>query len=148
PFDSLLIGDRFTELMSAIEQAHGGTLLIVAIDRLAPSAQARLLRCVEGKETGPGEGSATRLDVRLLVTTEQDLENEILAGRFRKDLFYRLAVVRVSLPGLCDREGDVPLLVTHFWRTLGGVGAPPVDFVRELEQKPWPGNVAELVSAV
>jgi transcriptional regulator with GAF, ATPase, and Fis domain len=89
------------------------------------------------------------LDVRILAATRRDLDREVAAGRFRDDLFFRLAVARIELPPLRQRRGDVALLAAHFWTELGG-GAEslPHDFAQRFEEYPWPGNVRELYNAV
>jgi len=90
-----------------------------------------------------------RVDVRVIAATRRDLDREIQEGRFRDDLFFRLAVGRVELPPLRRRAGDVTTLARHFWRELGGDPAgPPPDFLARLEAYSWPGNVRELHNAV
>jgi DNA-binding NtrC family response regulator len=89
------------------------------------------------------------VDVRVLAATRRDLDREVQAGRFREDLFYRLAVARVELPPLRDRIGDVALLARAFWDRLGGRDQPiPYDLFSAWEDYPWPGNVRELENTV
>jgi DNA-binding NtrC family response regulator len=132
------------------EQAHGGTLLIDEIGDLELALQPKLLRALERSEVRRVGGDKwIRLDVRVLAATRRDLDREVQAGRFRDDLFHRLAVGRVELPPLRKRGGDVPLLVAHFCRELGGNTAhvsPQV--MASWEQQTWPGNVRELRNAV
>ncbi len=89
-----------------------------------------------------------RVDVRIVAATRRDLDRAVQEGRFRDDLFFRLAVGRVELPPLRERHGDVSVLVQHFWRELGGKDAPPYELVHRCERHTWPGNVRELRNAV
>jgi two-component system, NtrC family, response regulator HydG len=83
-----------------------------------------------------------------MAATRRDLDKEIQAGRFRDDLFYRLAVARIELPPLRQRRGDIALLARHFWEKLAGDGPLPYDFLVRLENHDWPGNIRELHNAV
>jgi two-component system, NtrC family, response regulator HydG len=131
------------------ELANNGTLLIDEIGDLDLALQAKLLRAIERQEIQRVGGERWRsLDVRIMAATRRNLEQEVQAGRFRDDLFYRLAVARIELPPLRRREGDVSLLARHFWRLLGGHQAPPEEFFQKLESYDWPGNVRELHNAV
>jgi transcriptional regulator with GAF, ATPase, and Fis domain len=132
------------------ELAEGGTLLIDEIGDLDLPLQAKLLRAVERSEIRRvGASKSIRYDVRLLVATRRDLEREVQQGRFRDDLFHRLAVARVELPPLRKRREDIPLLARHFWQTLGGSpGGPPDELVEAWADAAWPGNVRELRNAV
>jgi two-component system response regulator HydG len=132
------------------EQADGGSLLVDEIGELDLSLQSRLLRAIERSEVRRVGGDTwIRVDVRVMAATRRDLDHEVQARRFRDDLFYRLAVARIELPPLRRREGDVTLLASHFWRTLGGGETPmPYSLLRELERHTWPGNVRELHNAV
>jgi len=145
------------------ELAHGGTLLIDEIGDLDLALQPKLLRAVErGEIRRVGGDRPIKVDVRLLAATRRDLDQEVAAGRFREDLFHRLAVVRVELPPLRRRRGDVALLARYWWSTLGGdsVGGsagggtpqmakgPPADLLRRWEREPWPGNVRELRNTI
>jgi transcriptional regulator with GAF, ATPase, and Fis domain len=132
------------------EQAHGGTLLIDEIGDLDLALQPKLLRALERSEVRRvGGDKPLRVDVRVLAATRRDLDHEVQEGRFRDDLFHRLAVGRVELPPLRKRKGDIPVLAAYFWRTLGGGDKPiPADLLRRWEDDPWPGNVRELRNAV
>jgi DNA-binding NtrC family response regulator len=132
------------------EQAHQGTLLIDEIGDLDPALQPKLLRAIERSEIRRVGGERViRVDVRLLSATRRDLEREVQEGRFRDDLFFRLAVARVELPPLRARKGDVAVLANHFWKTIGRRDDPvPYDLLRRLERHTWPGNVRELANAV
>ncbi len=132
------------------EEAHGGTLLIDEIGDLEISLQAKLLRVLQRSEVQRvGSNRWIRVDARILAATRRDLDHEIQAGRFRDDLFYRLAVARIELPPLRRRTGDVALLANHFWRSIADKGVPfPADFARRIEDYSFPGNVRELYNAV
>jgi two-component system response regulator HydG len=132
------------------EQAQGGTLLIDEIGDLELALQPKLLRAIErGEVRRVGGDHWIRVDARVLAATRRDLDREVQAGRFRDDLFHRLAVGRVELPPLRDRQGDVSLLAHRFWQELGGdAGALPQETLARWEDYSWPGNVRELRNAV
>ena len=131
------------------EQAHGGTLLIDEIGDLDISLQPKLLRVLDrGEVRRVGGDKAIKVDVRLLAATRRDLDREVQEGRFRDDLFHRLAVARVELPALRRRRGDVTLLARHFWQLLADDSSPPADLLARWEGRPWPGNIRELRNAV
>jgi two-component system, NtrC family, response regulator HydG len=132
------------------ELADGGTLLVDEIGDLSLALQAKLLRAVERSEVRRVGGSKPiQCDVRLLVATRRDLEREVQQGRFRDDLFHRLAVARIELPPLRKRREDIPLLAQHFWSTMGGdPSGPPRTLVEAWAEMDWPGNVRELRNAV
>jgi DNA-binding NtrC family response regulator len=132
------------------EEAHGGTLLLDEIGDLELSLQAKLLRALERSEVQRvGSSRWVRVDVRVLAATRRDLDHEIQLGRFRDDLFFRLAVARIELPPLRRRTGDTAVLAHHFWKRLADKGVPfPADFAQRLEDYAWPGNVRELHNAV
>jgi transcriptional regulator with GAF, ATPase, and Fis domain len=132
------------------EEAHGGTLLIDEIGELELALQPRLLRAIECSEVRRvGADQWLRVDVRILAATRRELDREVHEGRFRDDLFFRLAVGRLELPPLRRRSGDVAVLARHFWRTLAGEDHPmPSGLLEKLEAQPWPGNVRELKNAI
>ena len=131
------------------EQAHGGTLLIDEIGDLELSLQPKLLRALQRSEVRRiGGERPISVDVRVLAATRRDLDREVQDGRFRDDLYFRLAVARIELPPLRERHGDVAVLSAHFWRDLGGEGEPPYDVLRRFDRSLWPGNVRELYNAV
>jgi transcriptional regulator with GAF, ATPase, and Fis domain len=144
----------FTGAVSAqkglFELADGGTLFIDEIGELSPALQPKLLRALDRSEVRRIGGTEwIKMDVRLIAATRRDLEKEIQAGRFRDDLFYRLAVARIELPPLRHRQGDIALLAESFWKQLGPhAGAIPHDLVLRFENYAWPGNVRELRNAV
>jgi len=132
------------------ELAEGGTLLIDEIGDLDLPLQSKLLRAVDRSEVRRvGAARAIRCNVRLLAATRRDLEREVQQGRFRDDLFHRLAVARVELPPLRKRREDIPLLARHFWESLGGAsGGPPGELLDAWSDMAWPGNVRELRNGV
>jgi DNA-binding NtrC family response regulator len=132
------------------EQADGGTLFIDEIGDLDPSLQPKLLRALERSEVRRVGGDRwLRVDVRVLAATRRDLDREVQAGRFRDDLFHRLAVARIELPPLRHRTGDVAVLARHMWKQLGGdERLLPESLLARWQQEPWPGNVRELRNAV
>ncbi len=136
------------------ELADGGTLFLDEIGDMSLSAQAKVLRVLqEGVVTRLGAPKPIVVDVRVLAATNKELEGEIVEGRFREDLFYRLNVVPIHVPALRERLEDVPELITYFVDRLGGragIVAKPfaIEAIRRLEKRHWPGNVRELRNAV
>ena len=132
------------------EQAQGGTLLIDEIGDLPFDLQPKLLRVLERRQvTRVGGQGAIALDVRIMAATRRDLDREVQHGRFRDDLYHRLAVARLELPPLRERHGDVELLAQHFYEEIAP-GKPPL-FEAQLARwrsHAWPGNVRELRNAV
>jgi two-component system nitrogen regulation response regulator NtrX len=136
------------------EQADGGTLFLDEIGDMSLAAQAKVLRALEqGVVTRVGGAKAIEVDVRVVAATNKDLEEEIEAGRFREDLFYRLNVVPIHVPPLRERREDIPMLVAHFSRlTAEGDRVAPRQFSDEalgrLTGMEWSGNVRELRNTV
>ena len=140
------------------EQANGGTLFLDELGELPIDLQPKLLRALESREVRPvGSTKAHKVDVRIIAATNRNLEDEVRAGRFRQDLFYRLSVVRLHLPSLAARLDDIPVLVQHFLdhgsynRTPAGtpkVRGVARDAMAALSTYPWPGNVRELVNVI
>ena len=131
------------------EQAHGGTLFIDELGDLDLSLQAKLLRAVERSEIRRVGGNAwIKVDVRVIAATRRDLDRQVQEGRFRDDLFYRLAIGRVELPPLRDRMGDVAFLAEIFWSDLGGAPPIPPDIMARIARHSWPGNVRELQNTI
>ena len=139
-----------TTRKGVFEQAHGGTLLIDEIGDLDLALQPKLLRAIERSEVRRvGGARPIACDVRILAATRRDLDREVQLGRFRDDLFHRLAVTRLELPPLRARRGDVALLVSRFAAELGGdARCIPPPLLGQWERDPWPGNVRELRNAV
>ncbi len=144
----------FTSAVAAragvFEQADGGTLLIDEIGDLELSLQPKLLRAIERSEIRRVGGNTTmRVNVRVIAATRRNLDQEVQRGRFRDDLFYRLAVGRIELPPLRERAGDITVLARHFWSELKGDPAVlPEDVLARWESASWPGNVRQLRNAV
>jgi DNA-binding NtrC family response regulator len=132
------------------EEADGGTLLIDEIGDLDTSLQSRLLRAIQKSETRRLGGSKwIKVNVRVIAATRRDLDKEVQEGRFRDDLFFRLAVARIVLPPLRDRTEDIEALARHFWGLSGGSpDAFPVHLLARFANHPWPGNVRELQNTV
>ena len=136
------------------EQADGGTLFLDEVGDMSPSAQAKVLRALqEGVVTRIGSAKSVQVDVRVIAATNKRLDEEIAAGRFREDLFYRLNVVPIEVPPLRERREDVAALVKHFADSLavsGGVTPRRFDdgALKRLERRDWPGNIRELRNAV
>jgi transcriptional regulator with GAF, ATPase, and Fis domain len=132
------------------ELASGGTLFIDEIGDLEPPLQPKLLRAIDrGEVRRVGGQKPIRVDARVIAATRRDLDREVAAGRFRDDLFHRLAVGRIELPPLRDRRGDVQLLTKHFAEQLDApAGAVTADVIARFEDYGWPGNVRELRNAV
>lgn len=137
-----------------LEEADHGTLFLDEIGEMAFELQAKLLRILEtGEYIKVGDTKPTRVNVRFIAATNRNLSEEIAAGRFREDLFYRLSVFQVSLPPLRERVGDVPLLARAFVKQLSRQGGHPVNamtpaFLHALEQQPWKGNIRELRNVI
>jgi len=128
------------------EVADGGTLFIDEIGEMPGSLQAKLLRVLEdGSMRRIGSLKERRVNVRLLAATNRNLIDEVRAGRFREDLYYRINVMSLELPPLRSRVGDVPLLVTHF---LGTEWQIEDEALAILETYDWPGNVRQLINAI
>ena len=139
---------RVDGMPGVFEQAHGGTLFLDEIGDLVATMQPKLLRAIERAEVVRlGDHKPIRFDVRVLAATHRDIDREIQAGRFREDLYHRLAVARVELPPLRKRRGDVELLAAHF---AGGKlgGAEDALLMSRWQDYAWPGNVRELKNAI
>ncbi len=133
-----------------LELAHSGTLLLDEIGEMAPELQAKLLRTLQERAFRRlGGERMLNVDIRVISSTNRDLDMEVQQGRFRRDLLYRLNVVSVCLPPLRDRPGDVALLSQHFLRELSAAGGKSCcrispEALRLLEGYQWPGNIREL----
>ncbi|MGC3999056.1 MAG: sigma-54 dependent transcriptional regulator [Anaeromyxobacter sp.] len=135
-------------------EAHGGTIVLDEVGELPAALQPKLLRVLQEGELQPvGSGRIERVDVRVVASTNRDLEADARAGRFREDLYYRLAVLELVVPPLRDRREDIPALATEFARrwaerfSLENVRLSPALLAR-LGAADWPGNVRQLESAV
>jgi len=135
----------------AFEQADGGTLFLDEIGELSPAVQPALLRALDKQAVRPVGGTAyARASVRVVAATNRNLRAEVSARRFREDLYYRVAVVRMLVPPLRERPDDVPLLVEHFVRQFGGGRSLEVERgdMERLRRHTWLGNVRELRNAI
>jgi DNA-binding NtrC family response regulator len=134
-------------------QADGGTLVLDEVGELPAGIQAALLRALQGGEIQRVGGKIERVDVRVIACTNRDLAAEVVAGRFRQDLYYRLAVIELEVPPLRARREDVPLLIEGLRRRwIARLGMEDTRFtpalVAALAARDWPGNVRELENAV
>lgn len=137
-----------------LREAHGGTLLLDEIGELPMPLQVKLLRVLQERKVRPvGSTAETEIDVRILAATNRDIEEQVSAGAFRTDLYYRLNVIRIEIPPLSERKEDLPLLVDAFVRRFAAEQGKPVRSVskeafRLLENYPFPGNVRELENVI
>ena len=136
------------------EEAHGGTLFLDEISTVLPSVQVKLLRVLQEKEVMKiGSTERTKIDVRMIAATNEDLETNMKNGKFRDDLFYRLHVFPIFLPDLKERKEDIPLLAYHFLdlyskeakKEIKGISKEAMNLLLEYY---WPGNVRELENAI
>lgn len=136
------------------EEADNGTIFLDEIGEMAFELQAKLLRILEtGEYIKIGDTKPTRVNVRVVAATNRNLPEEITAGRFREDLFYRLSVFQIHLPPLRERPGDVRILAKAFVKDFSVRLARPVTeitpaFLEALEQQPWKGNIRELRNVI
>ena len=143
-----------TSQIGRFELAHGSTLCLDEIGELPTEMQGKLLRVIQdGSFERLGSSQTRKIDVRIIASTNRDLEKEVRNGRFRQDLFYRLNVFPIIIPPLRDRKEDIPLLVEAFvaryGRKLGKkITAIPKEVMRLLKEYPWPGNIRELESVI
>jgi two-component system response regulator HydG len=135
-------------------QADGGTIFLDEVGETSSRMQAKLLRVLQEKEIQRvGSEAVLQVDVRVVAATNRDLEEDVQAGRFREDLFYRLNVMHLSVPPLRDRQEDIPLLAQHFLekyarrnrKTVKGFAPLAMDMLLKYD---WPGNVRELENAI
>jgi two-component system nitrogen regulation response regulator GlnG len=142
-----------TQRIGKFEQCHGGTLFLDEIGDMTPQTQTKILRVLQsGVFERVGGNQPNTVDVRVIAATNKPLEQAVAARQFREDLFYRLNVVRIPIPPLRERAGDIPLLVNYFLRKFAIASGTPKsiapDALRALEHYPWPGNVRELENAI
>ena len=136
------------------EEADNGTIFLDEIGEMAFELQAKLLRILEtGEYIKIGDTKPTHVNVRIIAATNRNLPEEITAGRFREDLFYRLSVFQIHLPPLRERAGDVRILAKAFVKDFSVRLARPVTeitpaFLEALEQQPWKGNIRELRNVI
>jgi len=136
------------------EEANGGTLFLDEISTILPSVQVKLLRVLQEKELmRVGSTERTKIDVRMIAATNENLERNMKMGKFREDLFYRLHVFPIFLPDLKDRKEDIPLLAYHFLDRYSkeakkGIKGISKEAMKLLLEYHWPGNVRELENTI
>lgn len=136
------------------ELAHGGTLFLDEIGDMSLSAQAKVLRALQEHQITPvGGDRSIKVDVRVLAATNKDLRKEIELGKFREDLYHRLSVILIEVPGLNDRRDDIPLLAQHFLQQIAddyGVPAKTisVEAISALQGYDWTGNIREFRNVI
>jgi two-component system, NtrC family, response regulator AtoC len=134
--------------------AHRGTLLLDEVGAMPAAGQAKLLRVIQdGEFDRLGDGGPTQVDVRILASTNSDLEGEVRSGAFRADLFFRLNVVSIEVPPLRERQEDIARLASYFASEVSArlrrpTPAIPVETLSRLRAYPWPGNVRELRNVI
>jgi DNA-binding NtrC family response regulator len=134
--------------------ADGGTIFLDEISSASPQLQVKLLRVLQERRFEPvGSNETKEVDVRVILATNHDLWEEVRTGRFRKDLYYRINVVNVELPLLCERLGDIPLLAEHFLQKYLSSADKRIDgfspeAMKLMQRYSWPGNVRELENCV
>ena len=136
------------------ELADGGTILLDEVGELPLGTQAKLLRVLqEGEFERVGGSTTIKVNVRVIAATNRKLHDEVSAGRFRQDLFYRLNVYPITIPPLRQRREDIPLLVSHYARQIGerlgkSISEVPAQVMREFTEYNWPGNIRELQNVI
>ena len=146
--------DAVKDKPGLFEEADGGTIFLDEIGELPLSLQVKLLRVLQEEEISPlGATTSKKIDVRVIVATSKDLQQEVNAGRFREDLFYRINVMKIHLPPLRERRGDIPLLVGYFIhhfnrkleKEIEGLSSQAMPILMAYS---WPGNVRELENVI
>lgn len=143
-----------SERKGKVEVADGGTLFLDEVGELAPNLQAKLLRVLQEREFEPiGSTRPIKVDIRVVAASNKDLENAVRDGSFRRDLFYRLKVIAVTMPPLRERREDIPLLANYFVAQYSERSKRPMMVISEealayLTRYDWPGNVRELENAM
>lgn len=163
--DSLLESELFGHVQGAFTganhdkegkflAANGGTLFLDEIATASPSLQVKLLRVLQDREFEPVGGNKThKVDVRLVLATNEDLEEKVRLGEFRQDLYYRINVITITQPPLRERLGDIPLLVEHYLGDFNAQSGKRIHGIDDsamqlLQRYDWPGNVRELVNVI
>jgi Nif-specific regulatory protein len=143
-----------TQKKGRLEVADGGVVFLDEIGELAPALQVKLLRVLQEREFDRVGGThPIKVNIRLIAATNRDLEDAVRKGEFRQDLYYRLAVVKMTMPPLRERREDIPMLTRHFVQKYAmrcGVKAKPIsrEAMATLVHYEWPGNVRELENAI
>jgi DNA-binding NtrC family response regulator len=140
------------DTIGRFQAADGGTLVMDEISEIPLNPQKTLLRVIEEKEfERVGESRSTKVDVRIISTTNRNLQEEVAKGNFRGDLYYRLSIVPVTIPPLRERVSDIPLLVNHFLKKSHERKVPirvEPDVIEHLKTFSWPGNIRELANVL
>ena len=137
-----------------LQLANGGTLFLDEVGEIPVSLQGKLLRALQEQEfERVGDDETTKVDVRVVAATNRNLEEEVAAGRFREDLYYRLSVFPIELPPLRNRIEDVVPLAAHFLGTIcAELGRDPLNLSKQhivmLQKHQWPGNIRELRNVI
>ncbi|MBP2298449.1 nitrogen assimilation response regulator NtrX [Azospirillum picis] len=140
--------------IGTFEQAHGGTLLLDEVADMPLETQGKIVRALQEQVfERVGGGQRVEVDVRVIATSNRDLQAEIEQGRFRQDLFYRLSVVPIRVPSLAERREDIPVLARHFMQRSAEASGLPIrefgeDAMAALQAYDWPGNVRQLRNVV
>ncbi len=146
--------DAVAKRIGRFEAANGGTIFLDEISEISPSTQVKLLRVLETRSFERlGSSETIKTDIRIVAACNRDLAQLVREGKFREDLYYRLAVIDIRLPALRERRGDIPLLVTRFLNEFSAANGNRVTGItpaamKILESYDWPGNVRELRNAV
>ena len=136
------------------EYANGGTVFLDEVSETSLAMQAKLLRVIQNREIQRvGSPEVKQVDVRIIAATNRDLRSEVLAGRFREDLFYRLSSIEIRVPGLAERTEDIPVLVRYFLKKYSELYGKPFQGLTRRAQivllhHDWPGNVRELENVI
>ena len=145
----------FQERLGRFQLADSGTLFLDEVSEIPLELQSKLLRVLqEGCFERVGEDKTRKLDVRVIAASNRNFDEEMRQGRFRKDLYYRLAVALVFIPPLRERKEDIPLLASHFWEKFTKALARPLekpltpDNLKQLQNYDWPGNIRELQNVI
>ncbi|HMK51803.1 MAG TPA: sigma-54 dependent transcriptional regulator [Thermodesulfobacteriota bacterium] len=140
------------DTIGRFQAADGGTLVLDEISEIPLNTQKTLLRVIEEKEFEKvGESRSTKVDVRIISTTNRILQEEVIKGNFREDLYYRLSIVPVTIPPLRERFSDIPLLVNHFLKKFYEKKLPirvEPEAIEHLKTFSWPGNIRELANVL
>ena len=143
-----------TDKLGRFALAEGGTFFLDEVGDISPALQLRLLRVLQEKEYEPlGSTSTVKADVRVIAATNRDLEKVVDEGGFRRDLFFRLNVIKISLPSLAERKEDIPILVDHFIHKFNNLKQKNIEFaspevIRLLMRHDFPGNIRELENII
>lgn len=138
-----------TAKIGLLESANGGTAMFDEIGELPLDLQAKLLRVLQEKEFRPvGSITTRRSDFRIIAATNRDLAKEVEKGAFRRDLFFRLNVMKIRLAPLRERSEDIPALINHFLSRVGGNYTVTAEALEVMLTFPWPGNIRELENCI